>query len=110
MLHQKNKRTGAALAVLAGILFFITLLLVFVFGTSRIASTGQSEEARITKEAIERATVLCYATEGYYPPGLSYIEENYGVQVNHSRFVVEYNVFASNILPSITVMEKPTIK
>ena len=39
---------------------------------------------------------------------LSYLEENYGVQVNHSRFIVSYEAYASNQLPAVAVLEKQT--
>ena len=50
----------------------------------------------------------CYALEGAYPQSLSYLEKNYGVQVNHSRFIVSYEVYASNQLPVVAVLEKQT--
>ena len=47
-----------------------------------------------------------YAVEGKYPESLDVLEQEYGVQINHARFIVTYDVFASNQLPDITVLEK----
>ncbi|MBQ5667230.1 MAG: hypothetical protein IIV40_03545 [Oscillospiraceae bacterium] len=45
-------------------------------------------------------------SEGIYPPSWNYLEEHYGVQIDHSRYVVSYTVFAENLMPDITVLEK----
>ena len=63
--------------------------------------TGGAEPARRADAAVQ-----CYALEGAYPQSLSYLEENYGVQVNHSRFIVSYEAYASNQLPAVAVLEK----
>ena len=47
----------------------------------------------------------CYAAEGVYPPTLEYMEEHYGIQIDRQRYTVHYEVFASNIMPDITVLE-----
>ena len=60
------------------------------------------------REEVLDAAVQCYALEGAYPQSLSYLEENYGVQVNHSRFIVSYEAYASNQLPAVAVLEKQT--
>ena len=60
---------------------------------------------KILQDAVLRATVQCYAIEGMYPPDVQYLEDNYGVVYDHDRFIVHYEVFASNILPDITVVD-----
>jgi hypothetical protein len=42
--------------------------------------------------------------EGRYPESIAYIEENYGIYIDRSRYVVDYEIFASNIMPVIDVM------
>ncbi len=67
---------------------------------------GQDRQGRRQLEdTIRRAAVTCYATEGIYPPTLSYLEEHYGVQVDTRRYTVDYHVFAQNLVPDITVLE-----
>ncbi len=58
------------------------------------------------EDSLTRAAVSCYAIEGCYPPTLEYLTENYGVYIDESRFAVDYQIFASNILPEITVLAK----
>jgi len=49
--------------------------------------------------------VACYAAEGIYPPTTEYLVEHYGIQIDHSRYAVFYEVFAENLMPEITVVE-----
>ena len=67
--------------------------------------TGQAEEElRQIEQAVRRAAVACYAAEGAYPPELDRLREDYGLQVDEDRFMVEYTVFAENLMPEITVL------
>ena len=61
---------------------------------------------RSLREAVERSARQCYVVEGFYPPSLDYLEENYGLQINTDEFRVYYDVFASNIAPSIQVLSR----
>lgn len=85
------------------VLLFAAVLVILIVSTGQLTSSTDDEGLRATQEAIERAAVLCYATEGFYPPGLAYIEDEYGVQVDHNRYSVQYSVFASNVRPIIQV-------
>ena len=69
--------------------------------------TGREQESqRQLEDTLRRAAVACYAAEGIYPPDISYLEEHYGIQIDKDRFAVYYDVFASNLMPDITVIEK----
>ena len=48
----------------------------------------------------------CYALEGAYPANLSHLEGRYGVQVDESRFFVDYQYVAANLMPDITVLPR----
>ena len=68
---------------------------------------GQAREGRQQLEdALRRSCVACYASEGIYPPSLAYLQEHYGVQIDESRYTVFYEVYADNLMPEITVLEK----
>ena len=101
-MHREQKRknwTGTALSVL----LFLVALVILALGTSRLQSGAGREGLAATQQAVQRAAVLCYATEGYYPPSLTFIEDRYGVQIDHNRYVVHYEVIASNVMPVIRV-------
>jgi hypothetical protein len=52
---------------------------------------------------VERAAVLCYAMEGFYPPQMEYLEEKYGLIVDRKKFMVLYSTFGSNVRPEVSV-------
>ena len=79
---------------------FRGLLLSFLLFLNR---TGQRSQETLRK-AITRACIQCYAIEGRYPPSVEYLEENYGIQIDHDKYNVFYDGFASNIMPEITVI------
>lgn len=102
---RKHTHVGTALrslffpaAVLLALLCFLTALT----GLEK----DQGEEARRRLEtSIRRAAVACYAAEGIYPPDLDYLEEHYGLQIDRDRYTVFYQIFASNLMPDITVLQ-----
>lgn len=102
MKKQKEKRIsgGYLLSVAA---FAAT---IGIFGTGVFFFSGKADEegAETLRKGIARAAVQCYAIEGRYPPSVEYLEENYGIQIDRSRYHVLYEGFASNIMPNITVL------
>lgn len=83
----------------------LVMLLVFLAALSDL-SKGNSRQGREQLEtALRRSAVACYAAEGIYPDDISYLEEHYGVQIDEERYTVIYDVFASNLMPDITVLE-----
>jgi hypothetical protein len=73
-------------------------------GLSKTAAANRAEGARFLEEAMLRAAIHCYAIEGSYPESLAYITENYGIHIDRRKYFVSYEIFASNILPDITVI------
>ena len=102
---SKNKEDKGELRGLL-LSFLLLLAATAAFGAGSLGflnSTGEKSQETLRK-AIARATVQCYAIEGRYPPSVEYLEENYGVQIDHSKYNVFYDGFASNIMPEITVI------
>lgn len=67
----------------------------------------QAQAAQSVRSAVVAAAVQCYALEGAYPVSLAYLEENYGLRVNHASFIISYEAYASNLLPEIQVLARP---
>ena len=82
---------------------FIAVVVAIIFWSSTMSSRASAEQANTLEEAIRRAAISCYAIEGRYPESLSYIRDNYNVIINEDDFTINYEVFASNIMPSIEV-------
>lgn len=91
---------------LISLLIFVSVLAAVISGV-RAADRAAGEEAmRTLQSGIRRAAVTCYAIEGRYPATLDYLAREYGVYIDESRFVVHYEVFASNIMPDVTVLAR----
>ena len=94
---------------LLGILFPVLvagILLVFLTALDNLKK-GNGEEGKEQLElALQRCAVACYAAEGIYPPDIEYMKEHYGIQIDEDRYIVKYEIFAENLMPDITVLEK----
>lgn len=77
-----------------------------VVGLRNADEARSGEAVRTLEDGIRRAAVTCYSIEGRYPDKLDYMTENYGVYVDEDKYAVFYEVFASNIMPDVTVLEK----
>lgn len=83
----------------------VAVVLMFTTALSNLREGQRSEGKQQLEDAVRRGAVACYAAEGIYPPTLEYLEEHYGIQVDRERYTVAYDVFASNLMPDITVLE-----
>ena len=98
----KRKRSGAFHWVgFLGIFFGAVLLLGI--GSRRLSQTADREQTELLREAVNQATISCYATEGRYPADLDYLIEHYGLQVDTEHYIVTYEIFADNVRPRIRV-------
>lgn len=86
------------------VLLFAAILLLFFGGLRSVSSATESEQLASIRQAVTRAAIQCYSIEGIYPPDLAYLEQNYGLQIDKQRYIVDYRCFASNIMPDITVL------
>lgn len=103
---MKLKKKNHVLAgYIPAIAVFILLTVIVILSVADISRTTESEGLAITENSIKRAVITCYAQEGSYPPDIDYLKENYGLKVN-DEYTVRYNIFASNVMPSITVTRK----
>ena len=88
--------------VVAGVI--IVALLVGLYFAAQVAIAGAREQATVSvRESVLNAAKQCCAIEGSYPAALSHLEENYGLTINHDDYVVSYEWFADNVLPSVVV-------
>ena len=95
---RKHKKWICAAVLLLAVAAGIAALLP---GMRRsIRETGRAA----VKNAVIRSAVECYAVEGAYPDSLSYLEQHYGLTVNHRDYIVSYEVYAGNQLPDVQVL------
>lgn len=88
------------------VLFFVCFAVLFWQGLGNLRATSEKERLKSTREAVTRAVVQCYAVEGQYPPDIDYLREHYGLSVDEELYIVDYQIFASNIMPTILILPK----
>jgi hypothetical protein len=88
------------------ILIFLLLISYLLFGVNEVHEKSSEESYSILKDAVNKSAVQCYAIEGYFPPNIEYLEENYGLVIDYNKYIVSYNVFASNIMPDVEIFIK----
>ncbi len=96
-LRQRKKRR-----IVAGIC--VALLVLAVCGIGFIVRQNAREQgAAALRESILASAKQCCAIEGSYPRSLEHLEEDYGLTINHNDYVVSYEYFAGNVMPSVVV-------
>lgn len=96
---------GNKLKIIAVVLI-VLFACYFNYAVENVQESSEKERFDILTVAIKRSAVQCYAIEGFYPPNIEYLEKNYGLLVDHDKYVVSYSIFASNIMPDIEVYLK----
>lgn len=84
-----------------------TMTIIIIYGTWGMDRFTQDSDTRHTeaiKQAILTTSTHCYALEGSYPPDLAYLENNYGLTLDHQNYSYVYEIFASNIRPEVEVL------
>ena len=87
------------------VLFTVVITGMIMFALQQVEASSRAEGLRILEESIYRAVAKCYAVEGRYPDTIEYVENQYSVHIDRTKYVVHYEIFASNILPEISVIE-----
>lgn len=103
---RKRKNKFRWSSVLGAVGISVLLLMLFFAGILRINQISREQELILTKQAIRKAAIQCYAIEGMYPAQLSYLEENYYLSIDSEHYYVIYNSFSSNFMPEIEVFER----
>ena len=85
-------------------MLFIIVAAAVIAGVGNVSQKSSDEELKMAQDSIRRAVVSCYAIEGRYPDTYEYLKENYGLTVDEDKYIVHYEIFASNIMPEITVV------
>jgi len=92
------------LRALLGAALLIILFVIYLAGIAGVSQTTVEKQAESLESAINRSIMQCYAIEGSYPPSLDYICEHYGLTYDDDLFFVDYTVYASNMMPDVTII------
>ncbi len=85
---------------------FLILFFIFLRGITTVNDTTLEKQKESLENALSRSISQCYAVEGVYPPSLEYLEEHYGLLYDKEIFFIDYQIFASNMLPDVTVIRR----
>lgn len=98
--RQQKRRTAGRIA--AAIIIAAALVVVVI--VAYFAQIHAREQAVVSvRESVLNAAKQCCAVEGSYPSSLEHLEQDYGLTINHNDYVVSYEWFADNVLPSVVV-------
>ena len=89
-----------------GLLLFAAVAVWMVRGVQEAAQVSRQEGLRMAQEAVERAVVSCYSLNGVYPATYQELKAKSGLAIDEEKYIVFYDIFASNIRPSVTVVER----
>lgn len=105
MYHEITDAKRAArrtrLAVIAAIIVALAVACVAIYFA--VHENSKTQGALALRNSIINTAKQACSIEGAYPSTLSYLEKNYGLVINHQDYVVTYECFAGNIMPSVVV-------
>jgi hypothetical protein len=86
-------------------LFVVALALVVAawFVTNGFSAQVSQNQTEFLANAVRRSAVQCYALEGLFPQNVTYLEQNYGLIIDHVRYVVYYEPMGDNLIPQVRV-------
>ena len=102
MRRKQNSWVPLAL----GLALVGAIAILMMRGIQDASRLSDQEGMRMVEESIERAIISCYSLEGVYPASYEELKEKIGLEVDEEKYIVIYEIFASNIRPSVTVMER----
>lgn len=91
-------------ALASAALLVAACALAAVLALAQQSATQQG--AASVRQAVLSAANQCAAVEGSYPSTIEYLEDHYGLSVNHKDYAITYEAFASNVAPSVTVVPR----
>ena len=103
---ETQKSSSASKNFIISIIFFFMIIAVFTLGTTLVADRTDAQEQKTLEQAISRGLIHCYSTEGSYPESLQDLKEHYGLYYDEDRFFVDYQVYGSNIMPDVTIIDR----
>ena len=102
---MKKQKSGFGRRLALTLIVFAVVFVGVYMLVNTVGNASGSAETEIVRDAVRSAVLTCYAVEGAYPTGIDYLKEYYGLAYHEEAYRVIYDAFASNIMPSITVVE-----
>ena len=86
----------------------LSVLLCLVLALALVVSARVSRRQAVdsVRQSVTTAAAQCAAVEGSYPSSLAHLEQHYGLLINHDHYLVNYEWFADNVPPTVTVVAR----
>lgn len=101
-LQKTNKNIFSRISILT--VGTICVMVVMLMAINSVETTNIAEKEKTIEDLVMRSAVHCYSMEGAYPQDVSYLVDNYNLNIDTENYIVHYEMFASNIAPDITVI------
>lgn len=106
MFHELTdndiKRRRKRIVVTACLVAALALATFAVY--SVVQENAKTQGAAALRDSILASAKQCCAIEGSYPSSLEHLEESYGLtSTMMTTYVITYECFADNIMPSVVV-------
>ncbi|MDO5403714.1 MAG: hypothetical protein Q4F11_09785 [Eubacteriales bacterium] len=103
---QAKKKRYINIKVFISVIAFIVIIMLCVYGSDSILKQNLSIQQHTLENALHNSTIQYYALNGYYPDNLNELLSSSVISYNKSKFYIDYQPVASNIMPEITVIER----
>ena len=108
MFHELTdndiKRRRKRIAVTACLVAALALAAFAAYNV--VQQNAKTQGAVALRDSVLASAKQCCAIEGSYPSSLEHLEQSYGLRVNRGDYVITYEVFAENIMPSVVVVPR----
>ena len=105
-MKKRYKSRGFWISTALGLALFLGVTLWVLHGVREASAVSDREGLRMAERAVRQAAVSVYALEGAYPATYDDLKERSGIAVDEEKYVVFYDIFASNLMPEIMVLAK----
>ena len=81
---------------LIAVLLVLALVIAgFSLGISRLETGHHQQDKALLEEVLHRTAVACFASEGFYPPDIGYMQTHYGLTFDEETYLVHMTKTAS---------------
>lgn len=99
-----RKMSLSFISMLVSLAVMAAIALLVIINVRQYGSGYNASRLNEIRSTVLSSVSQCYALEGAYPPDLEYLEDNYGLIMDKSRYIYHYEMFASNIFPDVKVL------
>ena len=101
-----KKRKLSWLPLVLSLALFAGISVWMVSGVRAASESSEAEGLRQAEISVRQAAVSIFALEGAYPESYAELKRRSGLAIDEERYIVIYEIFASNLMPEITILRR----